>query len=54
MRWKRGFVSPPSLVHCDSLRVDGDVRFGRNVTLTGSVHLKAEDEPLYIADNTTI
>ncbi|MCO5206920.1 MAG: UTP--glucose-1-phosphate uridylyltransferase [Anaerolineae bacterium] len=45
---------PPSLVHCDSLRVDGDVRFGRNVTLTGSVHLKAEDEPLYIADNTTI
>lgn len=44
----------PSLINCDYLQVDGDVRFGRNITLTGSVHLEAEDKPLYIADNTTI
>jgi UTP--glucose-1-phosphate uridylyltransferase len=51
---KRFPFGAPSLINCDQLQLDGDVRFGRNITITGSVHLKAEDKPLHIADNTTI
>ena len=28
---------PPSLVECESLTVDGDVRFGRDVVVRGTV-----------------
>jgi UTP--glucose-1-phosphate uridylyltransferase len=30
---------PPSLIHCDSLTVTGDVVFGRNVELKGNVEI---------------
>lgn len=30
---------PPSMTHCTSLRIRGDVRFGRDVTLEGEVRL---------------
>lgn len=45
---------PPSLIGCDRLRVDGDVRFGRNVTLTGNVHLNAGDGTLHVEDDASI
>ena len=31
---------PPSLVHCDSLSIEGDVRFGREAVLKGKVSLR--------------
>jgi UTP--glucose-1-phosphate uridylyltransferase len=34
----------PSLVRCDSLRVAGDVRFGRDVTIRGNVRLEGPAE----------
>lgn len=45
----------PSLAHCDSLQVVGDVRFGRGVIIEGNVTLEAGgDTPLYIADGTEL
>jgi UTP--glucose-1-phosphate uridylyltransferase len=45
----------PSLVDCTELRVDGDVRFGKDVVLQGKVRLANEgNEPLTIADGTVI
>ncbi|MCX6390248.1 MAG: UTP--glucose-1-phosphate uridylyltransferase, partial [Solirubrobacterales bacterium] len=32
---------PPSLIGCDSLSVEGDVTFGANVTVSGSVRVTA-------------
>ena len=32
-------VGPPSLVACDALRVEGDVRFGDGVVVRGDVRL---------------
>ena len=41
----------PSMVDCTALRVDGDVRFGKRVKLTGDVHLRNEGAaPLFIED----
>jgi UTP--glucose-1-phosphate uridylyltransferase len=41
----------PSLLACESLQINGDVRFGRAVTLTGSVSLvNSTDQPYEIAD----
>ncbi len=52
MRFPHG---APSLVDCTELRVDGDVRFGKDVVLQGKVRLVNEgDEPLNIADGTVI
>lgn len=45
---------PPSLVSCDELRLDGDVRFGSDVTLMGTVRLGAGDIPLNISDGAAI
>ncbi|MFZ1731364.1 MAG: UTP--glucose-1-phosphate uridylyltransferase [Bacteroidota bacterium] len=45
----------PSLLHCASLRIDGDVRFGAGVQCHGQVHLKAEqDSVMHIADNSLL
>ncbi len=33
---------PPSLVHCDALTVQGDVRFGENVVIKGTVRIVHE------------
>lgn len=30
----------PSLLHCDSLRIDGDICFGRRIRVEGHVHLR--------------
>jgi UTP--glucose-1-phosphate uridylyltransferase len=51
---KRFPFGVPSLINCVRLQVDGDVRFGRNITIIGNVHLKAENEPLHIEDNAVI
>ncbi|MBW7882425.1 MAG: UTP--glucose-1-phosphate uridylyltransferase [Caldilineaceae bacterium] len=45
----------PSLRHCDELRVQGDVRFGRNVVVEGCVQIvHAGDEPLQLQDGATL
>ena len=45
----------PSLLHCKSLRVEGDVYFGANVKITGEVTLKARaGETLKIENGTTL
>lgn len=41
----------PSLIDCDSLRVDGDVRFGAGVVVRGDVHLEG---PVEIPDGTIL
>jgi len=46
---------PPSLLHCASLRVDGDVRFGKDISCRGNVHISATAaQPLTIKDSTTL
>jgi len=42
---------PPSLVGCDALRVQGDVRFGADVVIRGDVTLRGPDE---IADGAVL
>ncbi len=45
----------PSLLHCASLRIDGDVRFGSGVQCRGQVHLQAEQGAvLHIDDNSVV
>ena len=45
----------PSLLACERLTVEGDVKFGRNVTLKGTVNLINElDRQAAIADNAVI
>lgn len=45
----------PSLVGCESLVVQGDVTFGRDVVVQGNVHIVNEDEEtLYIEDDTVL
>ena len=45
----------PSLVHCTELRVEGNVYFGRNVTLQGKVHIVNDSQtPLWIADDSCL
>lgn len=42
----------PSMVQCTELRVEGNVYFGRNVTLQGKVHIVNDSQtPLWIKDN---
>ena len=45
----------PSLVECDKLDVVGDVRFGRDVRVTGTVRVENPgSDPMTIADGTTL
>ena len=45
----------PSMVACDSLRIVGDVRFGRDVTLSGDVVIENPSAtPMQIADGSEI
>lgn len=45
----------PSLLQCDSLRIDGDIYFGANVRVEGSVHLhNPTATPARIADGARI
>jgi UTP--glucose-1-phosphate uridylyltransferase len=45
----------PSLLTCDRLTVEGDVMFGRDVTVRGAVTIRQEGEaPLRVADGTTL
>jgi len=46
---------PPSLLHCRSLSVRGDVRFGRGVVVEGDVTLEApEGETMEVADGSVL
>ncbi len=45
---------PPSLVACDRLRIEGDVRFGRNVVCEGAVTVIAGGETAEIPDGTRL
>ena len=45
---------PPSLVECESLTVEGDVRFGRGVVVRGVVTVSAGDSALELADGTVL
>jgi len=48
-------AGPPSLVACERLTVVGDVVFGRDVAVRGSVAIEhAGDEPLQVADGTVL
>ena len=41
----------PSLLHCSRLRVAGDVRFGRDVVLSGDVEIRNDGpDPLQVPD----
>jgi UTP--glucose-1-phosphate uridylyltransferase len=44
-------AGPPSLIEAERLEVEGDVRFGRNVKVRGSVHV---DGPAEIPDGTVL
>ncbi len=45
----------PSLLHCNSLRVDGDVTFGADVTVVGDVRVAADEGmALEIADGSVL
>jgi len=45
----------PSLINCTSLRVVGDVHFGRDIVMEGNVEvINNDDEPMYIADGTIL
>lgn len=45
----------PSLVQCTELRVEGNVYFGRDVTLQGKVHIVNDSQtPLWIADHSCL
>jgi UTP--glucose-1-phosphate uridylyltransferase len=51
-RFKHGV---PSLVNCTSFKVQGDIRFGRDVVCEGDVHLINETErPVTVADSTVL
>lgn len=46
---------PPSLIDCDALDLQGDIRFGRNIHIIGKVVLTAAPgETMTIEDNTTL
>ena len=46
---------PPSLIGCDSLSVEGDVTFGANVTVRGSVRVIASSaEPMSVASDSLL
>ncbi len=47
-------AGPPSLVGCDSLRVDGDVSFGRGVVIEGEVAIRGSEEPSRIPDGAVL
>ncbi len=48
-------AGPPSMIHCEHLRIVGDVRFGKDVVVWGDVDLINEtDEPMFIADGTVL
>jgi UTP--glucose-1-phosphate uridylyltransferase len=48
-------AGPPSLVACDRLTVEGDVIFGREVTVRGSVAIEnTDDEPLRVDDGAVL
>ena len=45
----------PSLLHCDSLRVDGDIHFGSGIRIEGDVSLhNPTDTPAHMADGIRI
>lgn len=46
---------PPSLIECDELRVSGDIAFGRDVVLTGAVHMTNDtSEQRVVADGSRV
>jgi len=48
-------AGPPSLVACERLTVEGDVIFGRDVIVRGSVAIEnSDDEPLRLDDGTVL
>ena len=45
----------PSLLQCESLKIEGDIHFGANVRIEGAVHLRnPTDVPARIADGTRL
>ncbi len=45
----------PSLLHCDSLRIEGDIHFGAGIRIEGDVHLRnPTGTPAHIADGMRI
>lgn len=47
-------AGPPSLRSCDRLTVEGDVTFGKNITIEGEVSIRVGDEPSRIPEGTTL
>jgi UTP--glucose-1-phosphate uridylyltransferase len=48
-------AGPPSLVRCERLAVEGDVRFGRDVVVKGTVTVRQEgDDQLVVEDGTVL
>ncbi len=45
----------PSLLHCEELQIDGNIFFGRNITVEGRLHLKnPTDTPAVMADGSRL
>ena len=45
----------PSLLQCDSLKIEGDIHFGANVRIEGAVHLRnPTSTPAHIADGSRL
>ena len=52
---KERFAEPPSLLHCKSLSVEGDVRFGVNVRIKGEAAIKNRSgKQVFIQDGAVI
>jgi len=45
---------PPSLVGCTSLRVEGDVAFGKGVVIEGDVTIRGSEEPSRVPDGAVL
>ncbi len=52
---KRFSKGAPSLLQCDSLKIDGDIFFGANIRIEGDVHLRnPTSTPAHIADESRL
>jgi len=51
---RRFTAGPPSLVGCDSLRIDGDVSFGKGVVIEGEIAIRGGAEPSRIPDGAVL
>lgn len=52
--FKERFEHVPSLINCKSLKIQGDVKFGKNVILEGDIKITNDTNKQMLLENTTI